>query len=64
MRNDSKIFRVFDNDRSILSGVELSEHQSHGLTVRKFDENVVLKNDRNGDANGEFPSRLKNTAAD
>ena len=64
MRNALRIFRAFDSDRSILSDAELFEHQPHGLTVREFDEGAVLKNDRNDDANDEFPSRLKNTVAD
>ena len=63
MRNGSGIFHAFDSDRSILSGAELSEHQFHGPTVREFDEGVVLKNDRNDDANDEFSFRLKSTAA-
>ena len=64
MRNGSEIFRTFDNDRSILSDVELFEHQFHGPTVREFDKDAILRNDRNDDANDKFPSRLKNTAAD
>ena len=64
MRNDSRIFHVFDSDRSILSNAELFEHQPHDPTVREFDEGAVLKNDRNDDANDEFSFRLKNTVAD
>ena len=63
MRNALGIFRAFDSDRSILSGAGLFEHQFHGPIVREFDEGVVLRDDRNGDADGEFPSRLKSTAA-
>ena len=64
MRNGSRIFHAFDNDRNILSNVELFEYQSHDPTVREFDEGAVLTNDRNDDADGEFPFRLGNTAAD
>ena len=64
MRNVLEIFRAFDSDRSILSSVELSEHQSHDLIVREFGEDVVLKNDRNDDANDEFSSRSESTVAD